>query len=317
MQEELARAHAPEIVNRIGVNLVGPTLLAHGSDDQKRRWLPGILPADELWAQLFSEPNAGSDLAALETTAIHDGENYVVSGQKVWSSYAQFARWGICLARTDPGARKQAGITMLVVDMQAPGVDVRPLRQMTGESEFNEVFLDEVIVPKAWRIGTENEGWQIASTTLGHERGTSPRQLVVHMMLLDELKRLAAVAHKGNAGLPASLRQAVAQAEIEVTIFRLHNFRTLSALEHDGSPGPGSSVVKLFWSEMSRRMHETATELLGPHAIAGEAVSSRLVRNYLYYRAATIFAGTSEIQRNVIAERALGLPREPVAANRA
>lgn len=307
LQEELARARAPEIINRIGVNLVGPTLLAHGTHEQKSRLLPGILPATELWAQLFSEPGAGSDLASLTTAAVRDGDRYVINGQKVWSSYAQFARWGYCLARTDPGAPKpQAGITALVVDMHAPGVEIRPLQQMTGEMEFNEVFLTDVGVPVANRIGDENAGWTIASTTLGHERGTSPRQLVIHMMLLDELMQLAA-----ERGADASVRQQLARAHSELTIFRLHNFRTLSSLERTGSPGAASSVVKLFWSEMSQRMHDAAMQLLGVDGIAGDHVGSRIVRNFLYYRAATIFAGTSEIQRNVLGERVLQLPKEP------
>ncbi|MCC7078186.1 MAG: acyl-CoA dehydrogenase family protein [Acidimicrobiia bacterium] len=309
VQEELARAHAPEIINRIGVNLVGPTLQEHGTAAQQHRWLPGILPATELWCQLFSEPDAGSDLASLKTTARREGDTYVVNGQKVWSSYAQYARWGYLLARTDSDAPTHKGISALVIDMHAPGVEVRPLRQMTGEEEFNEVFLSDVVVEGASRLGAENDGWRIASTTLSHERGTSPRQLVVHAMLLDTLLDLARTTARDDP----LIRQELARAYSDIQVFRLHNFRTLTDVLRDGQPGPQSSVVKLFWSEMSQRMHDLGVRLAGPAAYADpDTVGVEgLVRNMLYYRAATIFAGTSEVQRNVIGERSLGLPREP------
>jgi alkylation response protein AidB-like acyl-CoA dehydrogenase len=308
LQVELARARAPEILNRVGVNLVGPTLIQHGTDAQQSRWLPHILSAAEIWCQLFSEPDAGSDLAALTTRAERHGSVYVVTGQKVWSSYAQYARWGYLLARTKPDAPKHKGLSAFGLDMTAPGVSVRPLRQMTGEAEFNEVFLDKVEVPAANRIGADGDGWRIASTTLGHERGTSPRQLVVHMMLWEELLALAAAA-ESEGRLTRSQRQRLAQAYTDLRIFRLHNERTLSALATSGTPGPAASVVKLFWSEMSQRMHNLAVDLLGAAGVAGKRSASRTVRNFLYYRAATIFAGTSEIQRNVLGERVLGLPR--------
>jgi alkylation response protein AidB-like acyl-CoA dehydrogenase len=316
LQEELARAQAPEIIGRIGVNLVGPTLIRHGTAAQKQRHLSKILAADEIWCQLFSEPNAGSDLTALRCKAERDGDDFVVNGQKVWTSYAQFARWGILLARTDPAAPKAKGISFFIVDMHSPGITVRPLKQMTGTEEFNEVFLDHVRVPAENLVGELNCGWEIAQTTLSHERGTSPRQLVIHRILLTELLRLAQTLRRDgvNAAADPLVRQRLAQTFIEVELTKLHNFRTLTGLLRHGKPGPESSLVKLFWSEMSQRLHDTAMEMLGTHGqlVKGDPrapAAGRWQRSYLYYRSASIFAGTSEIQRNIIAERVLGLPR--------
>ncbi|HMC05110.1 MAG TPA: acyl-CoA dehydrogenase family protein, partial [Actinomycetota bacterium] len=246
VQEELARARAPELVGRIGINLVGPTLLAHGTRDQQERWLGRILTAEELWCQLFSEPGAGSDLASLSTRAERAEGGWRLTGEKVWTSYAQFADWGVCLARTDPSAPKHRGISYLVVDMRAPGVEVRPLVQLTGEAEFNQVFLDDVFVPQAQLIGEQNRGWQVASSTLSHERGTSPRQLVIHTQLLGELLRLAV---ETGAYDDPRIRPRLAEAFVELRLFQLHNWRTLSRLEKGLEPGPEGSLLKLYWSE--------------------------------------------------------------------
>jgi alkylation response protein AidB-like acyl-CoA dehydrogenase len=315
-QEEMAAARTPEIIGRIGVNLVGPTLIAHGTEEQKRRFLPKIMPAEDIWCQLFSEPGAGSDLTALRTKAERRGDGWIVNGQKVWTSYAQFARWGILLARTDPAAPKAKGISFFVCDMQAPGVTVRPLRQMTGGEEFNEVFLEDVFVPREQLVGAEHDGWRIANTTLTHERGTSPRQLVINRMLLDDLLRLAREGVHGRqpAATQPTVRQRLAQHWIEVEITKLNNWRTLTRVQRNLPLGPEASFVKLFWSEMSQRIHDTLMTVLGPDGLCWQpgprAVSGgRLVRSYLYYRSASIFAGTSEIQRNILAERVLGLPR--------
>jgi alkylation response protein AidB-like acyl-CoA dehydrogenase len=316
LQEEFARAQAPEIIGRIGVNLVGPTLIAHGTEEQRQRHLRRILACEEIWCQLFSEPNAGSDLAALRCRAERRGDEFIVNGQKVWTSYAQFADWGILLARTDPSSAKAKGISFLIVDMRSPGVTIRPLRQMTGSEEFNEVFLEDVRIPAANLVGELGNGWSIAQTTLSHERGTSPRQLVVHRILLHELLALARRTRRGDAPATADpqVRQKLAQVFIEVEMTKLHNWRTLTQLKRHGKPGPESSLVKLFWSEMSQRLHDTAMDVLGNDGQLwpgdSRAVArGRWVRSYLYYRAATIFAGTSEIQRNIIAQRVLGLPR--------
>jgi alkylation response protein AidB-like acyl-CoA dehydrogenase len=313
VQEELARARAPELVGRIGVNLAGPTLLAHGTEAQKTRWLPRILAAEELWCQLFSEPDAGSDLASVRTMARRDGDDYVLQGTKVWTSYAQFADWGLCLARSDADAPKHKGITCLVVDMRSPGVEVRPLVQATGEAEFNEVHLDDVRVPADRRVGDEGAGWRVANSTLSHERGVNPRQLVIHMQHLEELLRLAAAS---DAFDDDRLRRRLAQAYVEVRLFQLHNWRSLSKLEKGLEPGPEGSILKLYWSEMSQRLHTLALDVLGPaaplwHGAADNPGDGTWQRSWLYYQAASIFAGTNEIQRNVVGERVLGLPREP------
>jgi alkylation response protein AidB-like acyl-CoA dehydrogenase len=313
VQEELARARAPELVGRIGVNLVGPTLLAHGTDAQKARWLPSILGADQLFCQLFSEPDAGSDLAAVATRATKVDGGWELHGQKVWTSYAQFADWGLCLARTDPDARKNRGISAFMVDMRAPGIDIRPLRQITDEADFNEVFFDGAFVADDQVIGPVNGGWGVSGSTLTHERGTNPRQLVIHTQLLDELFRLA--DERGLSGEP-QVEQALAQAFVELRLFQLQNWRSLSRLQHGRELGAEATTAKLYWSEMSQRMHHTAMDILGDESSLWRGASDnpgdgRWQRSWLYYRAASIFAGTNEIQRNIIGERTLGLPREP------
>ncbi len=316
VQEELARARAPELIGRIGINLAGPTLLAHGTPEQRQRWLGRILSAEDHWCQLFSEPGAGSDLASVATRAAPTEGGWLLNGQKVWTSYAQFADWGVCLARTDPTAPKHKGISYLVVDMRSPGVEVRPLVQLTGDAEFNEVFFTDVFVPRDCLVGTENDGWRVANSTLSHERGTNPRQLVIHSQLLEELLRMAAV---NGAYDDWRLRQRLAQAYVEVRLFQMHNWRSLSRLEKGESPGPEGSALKLYWSEMSQRLHETAMAVLGAAAPLWRGARDNpgdgaWQRSWLYYQAASIFAGTNEIQRNVLGERVLGLPREPVPA---
>ena len=310
--EELARARAPELVGRIGINLVGPTLLAHGTAQQKARFLPHILSAAELWCQLFSEPDAGSDLASLTTRAVRVVGGYRVTGRKVWTSYAQFADWGFCLTRTNPDApTRQRGISALVVDMHAPGVTVHPLVQSTGEAEFNEVELDEVFVGADHRVGDEGAGWTVANSTLSHERGVNPRQLVIHSQLIEELLRLA---DTNGSFDDWRLRQQLAQAATEVRLFQLHNWRTLTRLAKGESPGPEGSALKLYWSEMSKRLHQTALDVLGSasplwHGAPGNPADGAWQRSWLYYQASSIFAGTNEIQRTLVGERVLGLPR--------
>jgi alkylation response protein AidB-like acyl-CoA dehydrogenase len=313
--EELARARAPELVGRIGINLVGPTLLAHGTAEQKQRWLPRILSAEQLWCQLFSEPGAGSDLASVATRATPVDDGWLLNGQKVWTSYAQFADWGVCLARTNPDVPKQQGISYLVVDMRAPGVEVRPLRQITDETEFNEVFFSDVHVLREHLVGPEHEGWRVANSTLSHERGINPRQLVIHVQLVEELLRMALAS---GAYDDDRLGPRLAQAYVEVRLFQLHNWRTLSRLAKGREPGPEGSLLKLYWSEMSKRLHDTVMAVLGPIAplwrgAADNPGDGSWQRSWLYYQASSIWAGANEIQRNIIGERVLALPREPKA----
>jgi alkylation response protein AidB-like acyl-CoA dehydrogenase len=297
---EYARAGAPQPVNRVGINLAGPTLLAHGTADQQARWLRPILDASELWCQLFSEPDAGSDLASLRTAATRDERpgGWRLTGQKVWTSYAQFARWGICLARTG------TGISYFVVDMEDAGIEVRPLRQITGESEFNEVFLDGVFVPDDHLVGGLDDGWRVAGTTLAHERGTAfPfKEQVVHEVFLDSLW-----AEAEAAGLleRTEVADGLAQAWLEVRLLRLHNWRTLTRLAGGEEPGPASSLVKLAWTDATQHLSAAALDVVGP----ASPLVGRWQRQWLWSRAASIAGGTSEIQKTILADRVLGLPR--------
>jgi len=301
---EYARARAPQPVNRVGINLTGPTLLAHGTDEQKARYLPRILDAGEIWCQLFSEPGAGSDLASLATRAMPVEGGWVLNGQKVWTSYAQFARWGICLARTDADAPKHRGISYLIVDMTDPGIEIRPLVQITGEAEFNEVFLDDVFVPDDCLVGGLNHGWAVANTTLAHERGTNfPfKEQVVHEVFLDELYRLA--AGSGRLDDP-DVADALAQAYVELRVLRMHNWRTMTRLGKGVEPGAESSVVKLAWTDMSQHMADAALLTVGP----ASPLLGPWQRQWLWSKAAGIAGGTSEVQRTIIGERILALPR--------
>jgi len=313
--EELARAGAPPLVGRVGVTLVGPTLMVHGTEEQRERWMPRILSGDDLWCQLFSEPGAGSDLASLSTRAEKSGGVYRVTGQKVWSSHATFADMGIALVRTDSDVQPHKGISMLAIPMDAEGVEVRPLRQMTGDSEFNEVFLEDVVVPIENLIGPEHAGWRVANTTLANERGASFiwREQVLYELAIELLETTCGL--RGGTRDPR-VRQQLARSWIDVEIFRLLNARTLDRLARGEEIGAESSVVKLFWAALSQRLSETAVAVLGPGALlmAGDddAVDGgRWARALLSTRANSIMGGTSEIQRSIIAEHILGLPREP------
>jgi alkylation response protein AidB-like acyl-CoA dehydrogenase len=307
--EELARAEAPPHIGVIGLGMAGPTIMAHGTEQQKARYLPKILTAEEIWCQGFSEPEAGSDLAGLKTSAVLDagGEAFVVSGQKVWSSYAHIADWCILLARSDPDGPRHRGLTYLVVDMHAPGVEVRPLRQITGEAEFNEIFFTDVVVPRANVLGEIGEGWQVAMTTLLHERGTLGFALTAALDVA--VRKLTALVRERAPDDPV-VRDRLAREWIGLQGLRYTNYRSLTKLMQTGVPGPEGSGAKLSWSEANQRVTKLALELLG--------VESQLMNGdgdaYWQYqqlrsRGNTIEAGTSEVLRNIIAERVLGLPR--------
>lgn len=297
---EYARSRAPQPVNRVGLNLVGPTLLAHGTEAQLRRYLPPLLTAEEIWCQLFSEPGAGSDLAGLGTYAEPVDGGWALTGQKIWTSYAQFARWGICLARSDRDTPKHAGLSFFIVDMTDPGVEIRPLRQITGEHEFNQVFLDEVFVPSDRMVGEPGQGWQVASTTLAHERGTSfPfTQQVVHEVMFADL--VEALVRDGATDDPHLMEQ-LAQRYVEVRLLALANLRTMTRLSRGEPPGPESSWVKLCFTRLTQRLSELAID-----CYPGQP---RWQRQYLWSKAGSIAGGTDEIQRDIIAHRLLGLPR--------
>jgi alkylation response protein AidB-like acyl-CoA dehydrogenase len=316
-QEELARAKAPQFIGLAGLTMGGPVLIAHGTEAQKQRHLRPILTADEIWCQGFSEPNAGSDLAAIKTRAVLDGDTFVVTGQKVWTSWARYADVCMCLVRTNPDAPKHKGITFLLVDMKSPGVTVRPLTQINGDADFNEVFFEDVRVPRANVVGELDRGWDIAITCLMHERQTLTfsRQLQ-SKVALTEMLELARRHERG--GRPATadplVRQALAQSYVEAEAMRFLAYRNLTKVLRGGVPGPEGSIEKLFWSEMYQRQLDTACELIGPHASllkrSKHAVDDgRWAHLLLYSKGRTIAAGTSEVQRNIIAERVLGLPR--------
>ncbi len=311
-QEELARANAPQLVGTIGLSLVGPTIIAMGTEEQKARYLPTILSGEEIWCQGFSEPNAGSDLAALGTKAARDGEHFVVNGQKIWTSFAQMADWCLLLVRTDAEAPKHKGITCLLADMRAEGVSVRPLRQMSGDSGFNEVFFSNVRVPASQVLGEVNKGWTTAITALMNERanlGTGV-QVVFKRQLEALIARSRTVERNGRPASEDPLaRQKLAQAYLELEILRLNTNRALTSLSKSAVPGAEGSIQKLYWSEMNQRTQQAAQEILGPYGQLREFDEGRWEYAYLRARGNTIEAGTSEIQRNIIAERVLGLPK--------
>jgi alkylation response protein AidB-like acyl-CoA dehydrogenase len=316
--EEMARAGAPEGLNIIGRNLVSTTLLHHGTEEQRQRFLPKIIAGQEVWCQGFSEPNAGSDLAAVRTRAELRGDHFVVSGQKIWTSFAQYAQWCILLARTDPTAPKHRGLSFLLVDMSSPGIEIRPLRQISGEYEFNETFLDEVKVPAENLVGELNGGWKIAMTTLAYERGPEDAlgRQVAFRQEFDRLVELAGELPRGNGRAidDPVLRQKLGQSLIAIEIMRLSCLRAFSKSVKGQPRAAESSLNKLYWSHVMQDMFETSMEVCGPLApmVDGDPYSlddGRFQLGWLRSKAFTIYSGSSEIQRNIISERMLGLPR--------
>ena len=307
--EEYARARAPGRVGHIGETLLGPTLIAFGTDEQRTRFLPGILAGTELWCQGYSEPGAGSDLANVQTRAeLVDGE-WVIDGQKVWTSQAHWADWCFVLARTDRTAAKHKGISYLLVPMRQDGVEIRPIHQLTGDSEFNEVFFTGARTPADHVVGEVDGGWRVAMGTLAFERGAST--LGQNLMFLNEWDEVAALARANGAADDSVVRQRLADTWIRLRLMRLNAMRILSA---DVEVPPAAMVTKLFWATLHCDLGELAMDVAGPSAMlrTGDGGDfSRLQRLFLFSRSDTIYAGTNQIQRNLIGERALGLPKEP------
>ena len=303
-EEEYLLAGGPERVTVVGHNLMGPTLMVHGTAAQQQRWLPRILAADDIWSQGFSEPEAGSDLAGLRTKAVRTEGGWIVNGQKIWTSYGPFADWIFALVRTNSAAPKHKGITFVAIDLRADGVDVRPIVQLDGHAGFAEVFFTDVRVGDDDVIGAVDDGWNVAMTTLGFERDAPAAVPARYRRDLDDL--VTVVRERGLAG-DAAVRDRIGALAARVESYRGHALRTLSRLAAGESLGSDASVTKLLWSELERDLFETTRDLLGAEAEA--RTGAEWQNRYWYARAATIYAGTSEIQRNIIAERVLGLPR--------
>lgn len=316
--EEQARIGAPLGVNIIGHGILAPTLIHFASEAQKKRYLPGILSNRDIWCQGYSEPSAGSDLASLKTRAVRDDDHYVLNGHKIWTSFAHIADYCFVLARTDPTSVRHKGISFLLVDMKSPGVRVEPIRQITGEADFNEVFFEDVKVPLDALVGEENGGWRLAMAAASFERGTYfiPRQ-VRFAQELEALKRLAAeTVHEGRPALDGpQLRRDITRLAVDSHVLKLKSYRALTHALRGGPPGPEGSSTKLHWSESHQKLLGLAVEVLGERALAGpepggqDPQASAWVRDYLWSRAETILAGTSEVQRNILAEQVLGMPK--------
>jgi alkylation response protein AidB-like acyl-CoA dehydrogenase len=310
----LSRYQVPRSFNIIGLGMGGPTVLHWGTEEQKQRLLAPMARHEEIWCQLFSEPGSGSDVAGLSTRAVRDGDEWIVNGQKVWTTLAHLAKWGMLVARTDPDRPKHQGLTYFIVDMKAPGVTVRPLTQITGDAEFNEVFFDNVRIPDSMRVGNEGDGWKVATTTLMNERvalsgagstgggnvGGGPVDALVarHTPVRD-----------------AGLRQRLVQAWIEGRLIKVTNQRAAAVRKSGHAPGPEGSITKLFQAEYNQRLQKLAVDLEGPTGLAwtpDDREHAAIARGFLRSRANTIEGGTSEIMRNILGERVLGLPKEPV-----
>jgi alkylation response protein AidB-like acyl-CoA dehydrogenase len=304
-REELHRAEAPGTINVIGLSNIAPAIMEHGSDEQKESLLPRMLRGDDIWCQGFSEPDAGSDLASLRTSALRDGDHYVVNGQKVWTTLGAVANYCELLVRTDPDAGKHAGISCLLVDMTLPGVEVRPIETITGEAEFSEIFFDDVRVPVDSRLGAENAGWGVAMSTLNNERGgVAGLQLDVRRRIRNLLEEAHRVPLKsGSAAEDPVMRQRLARLYLEGEYLKFLSDRAISAMIHD-RPGAEASLVKLVWAEVSQHIGDVAGELFGPDGLTGDRGRERI-----YGRALSIAGGTTQVNKNIVARRVLGLPK--------
>ncbi len=317
MEEEMARAKVPDIIGKVGVSLIGPTIITVGTVQQKKRYLQPMLTGEEIWCQGFSEPNSGSDLASLSCRAVRDGEEFIINGQKTWTSYGHVAAHIFLLARSATDVPKHQGITCLLVDMKTPGITVRPVQMMSGDWGFNEVFFSDVRVPADRVLGEVNGGWEVAITALMNERanlGGAVRIAGAEFLqsLIDKAPGLPGYGDDGTILANDQLiRQKLAQAHIELEVFRMTSTRALARVSKGGVPGPEGSILKLYWSEMNQRMAQMAMDIVGARGqlTAGDGIYKKISYFYLRSRGNTIEAGTSEIMRNIVAQRVLGLPR--------
>jgi len=316
--EEMSRADAPEVVGSLGIGIVGPPILAFGTEEQKQRFAPRILSAEHLWCCGFSEPDAGSDLASLRTKAIVDGDDFIVNGQKVWTTIAHHADWCMIFCRTDPDSTRRNGVSCLLIDMKSPGITVQPLRQISGQAEFNEIFFEDVRVPKANLLGELHKGWPIVTSALQNERGIL---YVVEMQILLAKGRdmLLRFARERGAHRNPILRQSLADVYLGVETFRHTCQRTLDKLLRMGMPGPEASIIKLHWTELTQSMPRIAMSILGPEGQIFDTPEPRqrranpaqwIQQSFLMAPAASIASGTSEIMRSIVATQVLGLPRQ-------
>ncbi len=321
--EELSTNYSWKVFDSLSMGLVGPTLLSRGTEEQKKEFIPKILSGEHIWCQGFSEPNAGSDLANLRTSAVRVEGHYIVNGQKVWTSLGHVADFCIVVVRTDPSVSKHKGLSYLLVDMKSQGVTVRPIKQITGQAEYNEIFFDNVEVPIDRLVGKENEGWLIAITTLMFERIMN--EITILPKLQKSLDRLIAFANNTiRNGRPILkdpvYRQKIALLQVDLEVMRLNQYRNLSTLLKGEMPGPEGSIGKIFWSELNQRMQETALEIMGPYGqlMKGSKFAKdngKFAFDFLRARGNTIEGGTTEIQKNIIGERVLGLPKDTVRRN--
>ena len=313
-EEEYYRAGAPLRVNQNGIFLLGPTLMEYGTEEQKARFIPAMASGDEIWAQAWSEPNAGSDMAAIRCRATRDGDDYIISGQKIWSTRAVYADWGFGLFRTDPESERHHGLSKILVPLTAEGVTVRPIRQLNGLPGFAEIFFDDVRVPRFNVLGGEGEGWRIAMATAGFERGLMLRSPARFQQAAKRLVNL----YRERAGelLDPSVEDAVLRCYMDAEAYALSTYQTASKLVAGGSIGPEASCNKIFWSELDLLIHETAMKLLGargelePTTAPQVAELGTWLDGFMFAQSGPIYAGTNEIQRNIIAERMLGMPRK-------
>src|SRR5690554_192611 len=313
-EEEYYAAGAPMRVNQNGQLLLGPTLMEFGTEEQKRHFLPRIASSEDMWAQGWSEPGAGSDMAAIRSKAVRDGDEFVINGQKTWSTRATFADWIFGLFRTDPQSSRHHGLSYLLVPLDTPGVTIRPIKALNGKDAFAEVFFDDVRVPVGNLLGAEGQGWNVAMATAGFERGLmlrSPARFQETARRLVELYR----ANEASANVDPAIREAVIRAYLDAESYCLSTYQTACRLSQGGKIGAESSTNKIFWSELDQAMHATAMSILGaraellPHAPAAQGVG-RWLDGWLFSQSGPIYAGTNEIQRNIIAERMLGMPRK-------